>query len=656
MGASSSHAAGAAGSSDGSASGGGKRRVKGKGKVVAPRFGATPAAQTSTADAVLLARWAPENEEEAYYDEILRMLLPEEAGGKAAASSSGSPPPPPVLVRESVNSLLRARSGLSRGTLKAIWAELLGKDAQASGDMTRAEAYRFLRLAAIANDGLSPCGRNLAESFLTVRPDVPVLAGLRVDAGGASRGFLLHVPTAEDTAGHVFACTSHIQWALGRYAALAGSVVGQGLGVPTERVRQELLAHLAGDRHATHIVDSAIKLVSATRTAATAALLGITRSATVYVDGVPAPQAPAPGVPQATTFDAPSFVSAVTVAALSSMGLNETVMEVQNGILPSWLVVRPHQIAKCADYCKADDVAAIAAGAEANSAAAIAPARELPWSWRPSGSMVRFYDRVFDELRQPSDSALHADCVLQSTFARYVLYELRLPMAVARYVWTLSDIGGDGMLDRFEFRIAHHLLIATIRSVPMPGFLHPDAVPAALTESADAFNRRVRRCNSVFISYRWVTDGADSRPLARLLADELRARYHLRVFIDVDNLPSGDIVKQLPSLVRAHDAFVPIWSPGCYDRSIDNPSDAVRVEVETALSSKRIVIAPFFDPAFFEKDNAYNDGTWGAPERRLPPSMAPILRVKGVPYQHAFGRASFEALHRTIQGWEQFVQ
>jgi hypothetical protein len=164
-------------------------------------------------------------------------------------------------------------------------------------------------------------------------------------------------------------------------------------------------------------------------------------------------------------------------------------------------------------------------------------------------------------------------------------------------------------------------------------------VPAPLKAAAQHFNAGIRRVNSVFISYRWTTQVSDSRALAKTLKAELEGRFRLRVFLDVDGLEDGSILDQLPKLVSSHDAFVPIWAPRCYDRCLENERDAVRVEVETALASKRIIV-PFFTEEWFKH-----------PAPALPPSMAVILGFNGVEHKHAYGAACFDLLHERIQGW-----
>jgi len=63
----------------------------------------------------------------------------------------------------------------------------------------------------------------------------------------------------------------------------------------------------------------------------------------------------------------------------------------------------------------------------------------------------RKYDTLFDQL-QPVDERLPGDKV------RQVMMGSKLPMPVLGKIWDLSDIDRDGMLDRYEFTVAMHLV------------------------------------------------------------------------------------------------------------------------------------------------------------------------------------------------------
>lgn len=180
--------------------------------------------------------------------------------------------------------------------------------------------------------------------------------------------------------------------------------------------------------------------------------------------------------------------------------------------------------------------------------------------------------------------------------------------------------------------------------MPLLSYLPLAAVPAPLRQAASVFNSHLRRVNSVFISYRWTTDASDNRALAKTLKTELESRFHVRVFLDVDGLEDGDILNQLPKLVSSHDAFVPILAPQCYKRCLTNPKDAVRIEVETAIASKRIII-PLFTEEWFQEKNNFGK----IPD--LPESMQPILGLNGIEYKHSYGSACFDLLHDRLQGW-----
>ena len=109
-------------------------------------------------------------------------------------------------------------------------------------------------------------------------------------------------------------------------------------------------------------------------------------------------------------------------------------------------------------------------------------------------------------------------------------------------------------------------------------------------------------------------------------------------------------------IAKCH-AVVPIWTVGCYDRCGD-PSDAVRVEVETAVALGKHIV-PFIDTtpgsSFF--DSRYKlapTAAAGMGEPPAPPLLPPtmdILGRVGVVYVHEYPDLWARKMHRLLQQW-----
>lgn len=80
------------------------------------------------------------------------------------------------------------------------------------------------------------------------------------------------------------------------------------------------------------------------------------------------------------------------------------------------------------------------------------------------------YDHIFDGL-QPVNGLLTGDKV------KPVLLNSNLPVDVLGHVWDLSDIDGDGFLDRDEFTVAMHLVYRALERNPVPTVLPPEMIP-----------------------------------------------------------------------------------------------------------------------------------------------------------------------------------
>src|SRR4051794_31269459 len=106
----------------------------------------------------------------------------------------------------------------------------------------------------------------------------------------------------------------------------------------------------------------------------------------------------------------------------------------------------------------------------------------------------------------------------------------------------------------------------------------------------------------IFISYR---SGADQAAAGRLYDQLLRHFDHEQLFMDVDSIEPGvDFVKSLDEQVAACIAFIAVIGPRWLDArndagtpKLDNPTDYVRVEIESALKRDIRVIPVLVDGA-----------------------------------------------------------
>jgi len=92
----------------------------------------------------------------------------------------------------------------------------------------------------------------------------------------------------------------------------------------------------------------------------------------------------------------------------------------------------------------------------------------LAWSI-PATERVK-YDQIFEGL-QPVSGLLTGDKV------KPVLLNSNLPVDVLSRVWELSDIDGDGMLDREEFTVAMHLVYRALEKNPVPASIPLEMIP-----------------------------------------------------------------------------------------------------------------------------------------------------------------------------------
>lgn len=162
------------------------------------------------------------------------------------------------------------------------------------------------------------------------------------------------------------------------------------------------------------------------------------------------------------------------------------------------------------------------------------------------------------------------------------------------------------------------------RSHPLP--LSPSSAGASATYD-------------VFISYRRV-GGADFAQLLKLL---LKAEG-LNVFLDVENLGSGDFATQLVNVLRASSNVLLVWSRGCMDRFLlpegvadapaDAPPDFLLMEYANALRMGKSVVPVYKEDFVFPL------------AERLPVSVRGVLSLNAVKFVAEYRDAS---LRRVIE-------
>src|SRR5262245_35399419 len=146
----------------------------------------------------------------------------------------------------------------------------------------------------------------------------------------------------------------------------------------------------------------------------------------------------------------------------------------------------------------------------------------------------------------------------------------------------------------------------------------------------------------IFISYR----RNDSRHAAGRLVDRLGQTFgHDQLFMDVDAIEPGlDFVQELGHRVDSCDVLLALIGPGWVAamdeggrRRLDDPSDFVRLEIETALRRNIRVIPVLLDGASLP------------PEESLPRGLQPLVRRQAVQIAHERFAADAEGLVRSLE-------
>ncbi|HEX8920553.1 MAG TPA: toll/interleukin-1 receptor domain-containing protein [Pyrinomonadaceae bacterium] len=135
----------------------------------------------------------------------------------------------------------------------------------------------------------------------------------------------------------------------------------------------------------------------------------------------------------------------------------------------------------------------------------------------------------------------------------------------------------------------------------------------------------------VFISYR---RRQISEIFARLIQSELE-RKGLNVFLDADDLRQGRFDEALRRCIRETANFIPILSPGCFDRCSDR-KDWFRQEIAYALKEGKNII-----PIIMRR--------FKFPKQALPANIKGLPTHQNITYQHEGFKAMIERIIQYLQ-------
>lgn len=139
----------------------------------------------------------------------------------------------------------------------------------------------------------------------------------------------------------------------------------------------------------------------------------------------------------------------------------------------------------------------------------------------------------------------------------------------------------------------------------------------------------------VFISYRRA-GGAD---FAHLIKLQLQAAG-LRVFLDVENIGTGDFAEVLDRSMRAARNVVLVWSKGCMDRFLDDgdaaSADFVRREYAYALRLRKHIVPVYKEDFVFPVKES------------LPEDVRGVMDKNAIKFVAEYREASFAKLKAAL--------
>lgn len=103
--------------------------------------------------------------------------------------------------------------------------------------------------------------------------------------------------------------------------------------------------------------------------------------------------------------------------------------------------------------------------------------------WSITKDEKRIYDKIFGEWDKERKGTIGGDIAIK------VLSQSGLPQTDLESIWTLSDPGNKGKLDRDEFAVAMHLIYRRLNNYPIPARLPPELIPPSSQNFSDSVSQ-----------------------------------------------------------------------------------------------------------------------------------------------------------------------
>lgn len=103
--------------------------------------------------------------------------------------------------------------------------------------------------------------------------------------------------------------------------------------------------------------------------------------------------------------------------------------------------------------------------------------------WAITKEEKRVYDKIFGEWDKERRGTMAGDIALK------VLTQSGLSQKDLESIWTLSDPGNKGKLDRDEFAVAMHLIYRRLNNYPIPARLPPELIPPSSLNFSDSVSK-----------------------------------------------------------------------------------------------------------------------------------------------------------------------
>ncbi|KAF5095421.1 hypothetical protein D0Z03_001837 [Geotrichum reessii] len=112
--------------------------------------------------------------------------------------------------------------------------------------------------------------------------------------------------------------------------------------------------------------------------------------------------------------------------------------------------------------------------------------------WAITKDEKRVYDKIFAEWDKEHKGTMGGETAIQ------VLSQSGLSQRDLEAIWTLSDPGNKGKLDRDEFAVAMHLIYRRLNNYPIPARLPPELIPPSSQNFSDSVSqvKKFLRANS----------------------------------------------------------------------------------------------------------------------------------------------------------------